>query len=245
MTTCWALLGLFGDEVGRLDQDDLSLAQALVHVASVAIVNEKAASDLDIVNSQLQHALTSRIVLEQAKGVIATPGAWTMDDAFRSSPLRPRPRPPAQRRRRTRGQPNAASPGAARPRPVCRDLALRWLSDGFPSTAHGSRLVGLPRTRLRDLPGLLAPGGLRCRCEAARTRPLPFTPSRLRGMCPASWRRESQEPTWPQSRRALSVTQPVAGAAGLPPRGGVVPPGHTSCARTTRGTARHEPRSTG
>jgi transcriptional regulator with GAF, ATPase, and Fis domain len=76
-------LGLFGDAPGRLDQDDLKLAQALVHVASVAIVNEKAASDRDIVNAQLQHALTSRIVLEQAKGVIASAGQLTMDDAFR------------------------------------------------------------------------------------------------------------------------------------------------------------------
>ncbi|MGZ4587425.1 MAG: GAF and ANTAR domain-containing protein [Mycobacteriaceae bacterium] len=76
-------LGLFGDAPGRLDEDDLELAQALVHVASVAIVNEKAASDREMVNAQLQHALTSRIVLEQAKGVLASAGQLTMDDAFR------------------------------------------------------------------------------------------------------------------------------------------------------------------
>ena len=75
-------LGLFGEETGRLDDDDLALAQALVHVASVAIVNEKSAADLATVNSQLQHALTSRIVLEQAKGVIAHTGGIEMQDAF-------------------------------------------------------------------------------------------------------------------------------------------------------------------
>lgn len=80
--TLLGTLGLFGEETGRLDDDDLALAQALVHVASVAIVNEKAAADLAIVNSQLQHALTSRVVLEQAKGVIAHTGGIEMSDAF-------------------------------------------------------------------------------------------------------------------------------------------------------------------
>ena len=75
-------LGLFGDNPGRLDDDDLALAQALVHVASVAIVNEKSAADRETVNSQLQHALTSRIVLEQAKGVLAYVGGLDMDEAF-------------------------------------------------------------------------------------------------------------------------------------------------------------------
>ncbi|WP_134768515.1 GAF and ANTAR domain-containing protein [Nocardioides sp. 1609] len=75
-------LGLFGDRVGRLDTEDLDLAQALAQVAGVAVVNERAAVDLVTVNAQLQHALTSRIVLEQAKGIIAHTGALTMSDAF-------------------------------------------------------------------------------------------------------------------------------------------------------------------
>jgi transcriptional regulator with GAF, ATPase, and Fis domain len=75
-------LGLFGTHVGSLQDDDLALAQALVHVASVALVNERAAADRAIVNSQLQHALTSRILLEQAKGVIAQSGGLEIDKAF-------------------------------------------------------------------------------------------------------------------------------------------------------------------
>ncbi len=75
-------LGLFGESSGRLAEDDLALAQALVHVASVAIVNEKAAADRATVNQQLQHALTSRIVVEQAKGVIAHTGGLDMEVAF-------------------------------------------------------------------------------------------------------------------------------------------------------------------
>jgi hypothetical protein len=75
-------LGLFGDSVGQLNDSDLDLAQALAHVACVAIVNEKSAADRTTVNTQLQHALTSRIVLEQAKGVIANSADLEIDDAF-------------------------------------------------------------------------------------------------------------------------------------------------------------------
>lgn len=75
-------LGLFGTEIGALDDSDLELAQALAHVASVAIVNERSASDRAMVNEQLQHALTSRIVVEQAKGVLAHAGELDMTDAF-------------------------------------------------------------------------------------------------------------------------------------------------------------------
>jgi GAF domain-containing protein len=80
--TVLGTLGLFGEEVGALEDDDLALAQALVHVASVAIVNEKSSTDLATVNSQLQRALVSRVVVEQAKGVIAHAGSLPMDDAF-------------------------------------------------------------------------------------------------------------------------------------------------------------------
>lgn len=75
-------LGLFGDAVGRLGDDDLALAQALAHVACVALVNEKSAADLVTVNTQLQHALTSRIVVEQAKGLIGHTGGLGMEEAF-------------------------------------------------------------------------------------------------------------------------------------------------------------------
>lgn len=75
-------LGLFGDRAGHLDDDDLDLARALAHVACVAIVNEKAAADQAHVNTQLQRALNSRIVLEQAKGVLAHAGTLEVDEAF-------------------------------------------------------------------------------------------------------------------------------------------------------------------
>ncbi len=75
-------LGLFGSTVGALAEEDLSLAQALAYVASVALVQEKAAGDQQVIVEQLQTALTSRVVLEQAKGVLASRGDLEMDQAF-------------------------------------------------------------------------------------------------------------------------------------------------------------------
>lgn len=75
-------LGLFGTTAGALDPDDLSLGQALADVASVALVQDKATTDQKSVNEQLQTALNSRIVLEQAKGVLAQQGSLAMEEAF-------------------------------------------------------------------------------------------------------------------------------------------------------------------
>ncbi len=75
-------LGLFGTAVGRLDDDDLILGQALADVASVALVQDRTASDRAAINAQLQTALNSRVVLEQAKGVLAQQGALEMHEAF-------------------------------------------------------------------------------------------------------------------------------------------------------------------
>lgn len=75
-------IGLFGDATGSLEDDDVALAQALVHVASVAIVNERSAADQATVNAQLEHALASRVLIEQAKGVLAQAGRLEMGNAF-------------------------------------------------------------------------------------------------------------------------------------------------------------------
>jgi transcriptional regulator with GAF, ATPase, and Fis domain len=75
-------LGLFGTLPGNLAEDDLELAQALAHVASVALVADKAATDQVAVSEQLQAALTSRIVIEQAKGLLAQLGNLDMEEAF-------------------------------------------------------------------------------------------------------------------------------------------------------------------
>ena len=75
-------LGLFGTAVGSLNDEDLALGQALADVASVALVQDKAAADKAAVNEQLQTALTSRVVLEQAKGILSQLGGLDMPQAF-------------------------------------------------------------------------------------------------------------------------------------------------------------------
>lgn len=82
VTKVLGAIGLFNEGVERLDDDDAALAQALVHVACVGVVNDRSANDRTVVNRQLQHALDSRIILEQAKGVLASSGGLEMEDAF-------------------------------------------------------------------------------------------------------------------------------------------------------------------
>ena len=76
------VMGLFGTHIGALGEDDLGLSQALAYVAAVAIVQDKAAADSAMVNEQLQSALTSRVLVEQAKGILAQRGDLAMDRSF-------------------------------------------------------------------------------------------------------------------------------------------------------------------
>lgn len=75
-------LNLFGATPGALDESDLRLAQALADVATIALIQDRAASDKDLVNEQLQRALDSRVVLEQAKGVLSYSGDLDMVSAY-------------------------------------------------------------------------------------------------------------------------------------------------------------------
>ena len=108
-------LGLFGSTAGALGDDDLALAQALAHVASVALVSERATSDRAVVAEQLQSALTSRVLVEQAKGLLAQLGGLEMAQAF------------AALRRYSRDH-NEHLSGVAR-RVVSRDLPARQVLD--------------------------------------------------------------------------------------------------------------------
>jgi transcriptional regulator with GAF, ATPase, and Fis domain len=80
--TVLGALNLFGNQVGPLRPDDLDLAQALAHVASIALVADRAASDKETINQQLQTALTSRIPIEQAKGILSQRGNLDMERSF-------------------------------------------------------------------------------------------------------------------------------------------------------------------
>jgi transcriptional regulator with GAF, ATPase, and Fis domain len=75
-------LGLFGSGTGTLNVDDLNLAQALAHVATVAILQDHSTTPVDAVFARLRNLLDSRGVLEQAKGVLYERFGISMHDAF-------------------------------------------------------------------------------------------------------------------------------------------------------------------
>lgn len=75
-------LNLFLDHVGSLSPDDASVAQGLADVATIGILQERAARESQITQQQLQSALNSRVLIEQAKGVIAQIHGLDMDAAF-------------------------------------------------------------------------------------------------------------------------------------------------------------------
>jgi hypothetical protein len=75
-------LGLFGTTIGPLSDDDLDLGQALAHVASIALVADMTAADAVVIAQQLRTTLTSRIAIEQAKGLLGQLGGLDMDQSF-------------------------------------------------------------------------------------------------------------------------------------------------------------------
>lgn len=75
-------LNLFHRQTGPLPEADLTLGQALADVATIGILSERAIHRSEVLNEQLQTALHSRVIIEQAKGVVAQRLALPMDTAF-------------------------------------------------------------------------------------------------------------------------------------------------------------------
>jgi GAF domain-containing protein len=75
-------LNLLRDETGELNERDVRAAQALADVATIGILHARSLRESDAVRDQLQRALNSRIVIEQAKGVLSQTHRVSTDEAF-------------------------------------------------------------------------------------------------------------------------------------------------------------------
>jgi len=75
-------LNLFRAHEGALREIDVVAAQALADVATIAILQHRVTSDAQALNEQLTQALSTRIVIEQAKGVVAERADVDMEQAF-------------------------------------------------------------------------------------------------------------------------------------------------------------------
>ncbi len=75
-------VALFQTDPDPLSAGDITLAQALADVATIAILQQRTATHGEVERTQLQYALTSRFVLEQVKGILAERWQVSVDEAF-------------------------------------------------------------------------------------------------------------------------------------------------------------------
>jgi GAF domain-containing protein len=76
------VLGLFHRDVDGFHPDDLVVAQAFADVATLSVLQHRSAAQQLTLAGQLTNALETRVVIEQAKGVIVGQTGWPMEKAF-------------------------------------------------------------------------------------------------------------------------------------------------------------------
>lgn len=75
-------LNIFRRREGALSDGDLKLAQALADVATVALITDRTMTARELLADQLQEALSSRVLLEQAKGMLAERASISTEKAY-------------------------------------------------------------------------------------------------------------------------------------------------------------------
>jgi len=75
-------LNIFRSEDGSMTSEDLLAAQAFADMASITILNQRLTFEAQLLNHQLTTALTSRAILEQAKGVLVGRRGLKIEEAF-------------------------------------------------------------------------------------------------------------------------------------------------------------------
>ncbi|MGX7827855.1 GAF and ANTAR domain-containing protein [Actinokineospora sp. 24-640] len=75
-------LSLLNTAPSVMERAQIDLGQALADITTIGILQHRTIEQRDQLTGQLQTALTSRVVIEQARGVLAQRGGLSMDDAF-------------------------------------------------------------------------------------------------------------------------------------------------------------------
>ncbi len=75
-------LNLFAAGRRPLDDDSLAVARGLADIATIGLLHERAVRDQVALSEQLQTALHSRILIEQAKGVLSAQTGTSVEAAF-------------------------------------------------------------------------------------------------------------------------------------------------------------------
>ena len=75
-------INLFTDEAVELPRESVTVGQALADVATIGLLQKRSAQEKHLLSEQLQHALDSRVIIEQAKGVLSERRAVTVTEAF-------------------------------------------------------------------------------------------------------------------------------------------------------------------
>jgi GAF domain-containing protein len=75
-------LNLFDIAPGPLDEEKLRIGQALADVATIGLLQQRAIHRREVLTEQLETALRSRVLIEQAKGILAERLRLDMAEAF-------------------------------------------------------------------------------------------------------------------------------------------------------------------
>lgn len=171
-------INVFGTDDARWEDSDAHIVQTLAHITTIGLLQERAVGRGAVLTEQLQSALNSRIVIEQAKGAIAQFRGVTVDEAFVLLRSHARgtgthlaevalaaltdpaglPNPRASSGHRPAGRPSGDSPPA------------QGFPDSPPPHAPSAESVTPPTRRDQGLASLLARGDMRDSAAEHRDR---------------------------------------------------------------------------
>src|SRR5665647_180443 len=141
-------LNLYSAGPREWSDKDIAVAGVLAHVATSYVVNASMLRQQEQLSEQLQHALESRVVIEQAKGITAFKNAVTVDQAYRliRRHARNNPSRPQQQRQPTDGSRGDRCRGASGLSPAAVRPDLVFPTD-HPHLVHRTRLPAPHRRR--------------------------------------------------------------------------------------------------